>query len=175
MHACRTFRLTGVDLSERDAVHVFMHSRCTSSESPCWARGQRRDSCIPFEGFMEVCCHLATVKAIPSDLEIKERLVKLKEDGGEPAGERRWDAGTFLLHLLETDPAAYDAFLGERRRPWPRPREAERPEDFAKRLEHLVAIIDAFLSHDWAQVGKDTIKLKTAGEVARGVHRMRRK
>ena len=49
------------DLSERSALNCFTWSRMVVEESGT-VRAQRREAALPFEGFMEAVCHLATLK-----------------------------------------------------------------------------------------------------------------
>ena len=96
MASCRKLELLGPDLAERGAVLSFCWSRMAvrdiSSE-----KGARRMSHLPFEGWLEALCHLAALKAIPTDAQIEESL---DEHAGAHLSRLRSEQGKEFRNLL---------------------------------------------------------------------------
>ena len=109
------------DLAERDFVLAFSWSRMGVGDNGKKA-GMKKDSHLPFEGFIEAICRLAMMKALPTDEEIVDA-----ENG---------DAGTYLaqLHLVNT--TKYEHLL-ERKTPWG----GEPAQEMHRCLAHFMSII----------------------------------
>ena len=127
VHGMRNFKIVGGDLSERDALNCFIWSRMVV-ENAATVRGQAREHTLPFEGWLEAVCHLATLKALPTEAEM------------EASGSV--DAGEHMLKLMNAnDPSEYERALKERGRAWC----SEPPRDLARCVEHTIAILGALI------------------------------
>lgn len=126
LHAVREFRIAGPDLSERVALQAWAWSRMMV-EHGATIRGQRREHALPYEGFLELVCHLACLKGLPDDDEIAD------------AGCT--DAGDFLLRAEEDDPLAFDRLIQQRAAPWA----LDPPPDLPRRIEHMSSVLHAHL------------------------------
>ena len=113
------------DLAERDITLSFSWSRMCVVEGYLSksVHGTKKDSCLPFEGFLEALCRLALLKALPLDDEIID---------AECA-----DAGTYMVRLQLSDATAYEKLL-ERKTPWGRIPKWQPPH---RCVAHLIAII----------------------------------
>ena len=189
MYAVECFRIGGADLSDRDALRIFGWSRTGLVTSPAlYAKAQLRDSRFAFEGFCEAVCHLALIKALPTDRELRLAAAEGSAAGGlatalrgtPPSGDHAsgqsnddqdqahgqadggggvdpcssWDAGRFMLDLWQSDGAAYERMLLERRREWPPPippaladgtDEDEAAVAAAHRIDLLIPLLDALI------------------------------
>ena len=117
----RAFGLLGDDLTEADALRSFAWSRMGIPDPFKPFKRGGRDGLLCFECFLELVCHLACLKALPTDEEIAD------------AGAR--DAGSYSSRQKLDNRAAFARFCKERARPWA----AEPPTDLAKRLEHTIS------------------------------------
>lgn len=106
------------DLSERDATLCFAWSRMIVVD-PRHGKGLQRDSALPFEGFMEALCRAATLKALPTQEDLKEMGAK--------------DAGHWIDKMKAM--SHYEKILDERATPFGQ--DAPRPLD-----ESLQMVID---------------------------------
>ena len=84
--------LLSADLGERDVTLCFSWSRMCVGDSKTLG-GLKRDSNLPFEGFLEAICRMAMMKALPTDDEIIS------------AGCT--NAGTYVARLLQSSTAGY--------------------------------------------------------------------
>ena len=112
--------LIGLDLSERDAALSFVWARTCVAE-PYSEKGALRTLHLPFEGFLEACCRVAALKALPDD--------GMLEEGA--------NAGSFLCTLRESDPERYTSFVIERRGEWGCPPR----QPLGRSVHHLVCYL----------------------------------
>ena len=101
LDALRALGFIGIDVTERDVNLCLVWSRMAVSGVPT-----ARDDRLPFEGFLEALCRLASIKALPTDKEIKMK-------GCE-------DAGQYVLLMLsdEVTKKEYEDMLKARRVGW---------------------------------------------------------
>ena len=92
-------------------------------------RGRVKESCLPFEGFLEALCRMAPLKSLPTRAQVAE------------AGEA--DAGAFLLHLRAVNAERYKAFLRDpsTRVEWSAQMPTDEMEPVEGRLEHLLHLV----------------------------------
>jgi hypothetical protein len=126
MQAVRQFRIAGPDLSERCALQAWAWSRMMV-ENGATVRGQRREHALPYEGFLELTCHLACVKGLP--------------DHEEVASAGCADAADFLLRIEEEDPREYERVVKHKASAWA----LDPPPDLPKRIEHMANVMHAHL------------------------------
>ena len=98
----RALGFIATDLSERDARFCFIWSRMHVMDARD-DMGYMRDSCLPFEGFLEAMLRVACLKALPTDDELRE--------SGSP------HAGKFMASMKLEDEERYEAWLLERASP----------------------------------------------------------
>ena len=129
----RLFNLIDLDCSERDATLCFAWSKMTTINEQN-TKDRIKMTHLSFEDFLEACCRLACLKALPTD----EEILWEDEDG---------NAGVHLLRMQEV-PADYDAFLKERRTAWGQMPRAMDPliGDFKfievnRQIEHLCELL----------------------------------
>lgn len=134
----RALDFIATDLSERDARFSFVWSRMCVIDSRT-ERGYMRDSCLPFEGFLEAIVRLSCLKALPTDSEIRS------------AGCGH--AGSFVAKLKLEDEERYEAWLLQRATPLTQ----TLGDDFIPQqpIERCVAHTAAMLIH--------TMEVDTAG------------
>lgn len=132
--AIRAFCIVGPDLSERTCLHAWAWSRMMVEQGHT-VRGRQKEHAIPYEGFLELVCHLATVKGLPMDDEINEAGCV--------------DAGGYLQSLEAQDDeegnsneqSTYAGLLGKHMRKW-----AEPPQlDLPRRIEHMATVLHAHI------------------------------
>eukprot|EP00325_Prymnesiales_sp_UTEX-LB-985_P017447 CAMPEP_0174751002 /NCGR_PEP_ID=MMETSP1094-20130205/98971_1 /TAXON_ID=156173 /ORGANISM="Chrysochromulina brevifilum, Strain UTEX LB 985" /LENGTH=213 /DNA_ID=CAMNT_0015956429 /DNA_START=56 /DNA_END=697 /DNA_ORIENTATION=+ len=99
----RGLNFVGDDVSERDAKLCFVWSIMCVIDGQT-ADGFLKETCLPFEGFLEALCRLATLKAFPTDEEI------------EAAGDS--DAGLYMSRLKNEQEDQYETMLTERAGRW---------------------------------------------------------
>jgi len=137
--------LTGADVSDRDALLCFAWSRMVVHDGQSMA-GRIKETCLPFEGFMEALCRFSTFKSLPIEREVQE------------ANEQ--DAGTFLLNLCEVDNAKFQVFIQElgHRIEWEDQLSGGQlpgGEPVSKRVEHLIHLIvrtiERHLDRPWSE------------------------
>lgn len=117
--------LISSDLTERHATLAFAWSRMLVVDASS-ARGRLRESHLPFEGFCEALCHVAVLKALPSDSAIAE---------AEGLAVRH--AGAYLFDLRENDVSDYQWLMRYRASGW-----GEEPKEPLDRLvAHTLALI----------------------------------
>ena len=98
--------------------------------------GRTKESCLPFEGFLEALCRVAQHKALPTD----EEIASVHDT--HRAQVRH--AGSFLAYLEHVNAAAYNEMLHARHTPWGEPtsrlaQQWQQPID--RRVEHTIAIL----------------------------------
>jgi len=121
MSGLAALELIGDDLSSRDALRCFGWSRMAVTDYMS-QQGNWKDSVLPFEGFMEACCRMAALKALPS-------TVQIQKSGADNAGEH-------LAKLRDGDGPAYSAFLCAQRHAWG----TEVPSEFEVCVERTLSI-----------------------------------
>ena len=102
----RAAGLTGYDASERNAALCFVWSRVTVVDRTK-RNGAVRDTCLPFEGFLEAICRLSALKALPT----LEELVAARYHPQE-------GCASYLKHLKMNNSEAWTTLLKERSKPW---------------------------------------------------------
>lgn len=121
--------LIGVDVTKRKARLAFIWSRMMVIDSGVAHRtGLRNETHLPFEGFLEALCHVAALKALPTD-------ARLEAEGAQ-------NAAAFLEKLrLEEEKglhSEYSFFINENsRREWG----SEPPQPVHRCLAHLMSLI----------------------------------
>ena len=93
----------GKDLSQRDVVQTFLWSRMVVVNGRT-ERGFLKESCLPFEGFMEALCRTSVLKALPTDDEV----------GASGCGT----VGEYMEMIKAEDEARYEEMLITRATPW---------------------------------------------------------
>ena len=112
-----------VDTSMRDTAMCFLWAvMCVGDNST--PRGKQKETHLPFEGFLEALCRLATLKALPTDAEIQQ------------AGYS--DAATYMAMLRRHDVAAYDRMLAERACKWG---DVPLTQPLARCIDHLLFLV----------------------------------
>ena len=98
------------------------HGLCVPPSSP----SRIKETCLPFESFLEALCRMSSLKALPTLDEI------------DVAGEA--DAGSFLLNLKELNADRYAAYLADpaHRVEWG---DEPRGEAIYQRVEHLIHLL----------------------------------
>lgn len=143
--------LISVDVSDREAVLCFGWSRPVVHDEQS-AAGKVKATCLPFEGFCEALCRVATLKALPTLAEV--------DAAGEP------DAGAFLLNLRDESGDQFAAFLAE-----PRSRiewgDEPRGESVAQRVEHLLHLIIRIVEGNNVRDSNMRISSKEMGDWAK--------
>jgi len=100
---CRGAELFAPDCTERDIMLCFSWSRmCVADETT--ERGHFKETCLPFEGFLEALCRMSVLKMTPTPEEIAEAGCK--------------DAGAFLAEKRVSDEESYKRMLAERAPGW---------------------------------------------------------
>lgn len=122
----RQCKLIGPDLTERDAKLCFVWARMAVIDGSSEA-GAVKENNLPFEGFLEALCRLATLKSLPNDAEIFE--------------SGTGDGGLFIRHLFTTDEAAYDKLVASRSSPWPGSDGFQASQTPGRCVEHIVNMI----------------------------------
>lgn len=111
-----------VDFNERMATLSFIWSRMVVVDGGSkW--GHRKETHLPFEGFLEAICRVSAIKALPTDKQVTE------------SGHQ--NAGIFLQKLQAQDPAEYRFFMNEHSRQWG----AEPAQPFHRCVDHLLFVI----------------------------------
>ena len=82
-----------------------------------------RERHLPFEGFLEALCRVASLKALPTDNECEARGFA--------------NAAAWLRDMRDSSPEAYDRFVIERRNGWHQP--PRQPLD--RCVHHLLCVI----------------------------------
>jgi len=148
VYALRTFRIIDIDLNERDAIRCFSWSRMAVVDAQTM-RGHQKSNHLPFEGFLEALCRVASLKVMPTD--------------GEMKAAECTSAGEFLHRLREgTLPpqqctGGYQQFLTSRRVEWGN---LLLPEHFERRVEHMISIFQIALE-DYRGKGQRKLVLAT--------------
>ena len=130
--------LLGPDVSEREAVLCFSWSRTCYAEPQVSLRNAQgvrwnttavlKETCLPFEGFLEALCRIAALKVLPNDDEIDYR------------GDR--DAAEFLNSVGQQ---RLGELLAERSVAWGARLSPEQP--MARCLYHVVSIMASAARH----------------------------
>ena len=112
----------GADMSERESTYCFLWSIMAVVDGQ--SRGGRlRESCLPFEGFLEALCRVAAFKVLPTDAEISQSGCL--------------DAAACVHHMRKKDAVGYARMLKERAKIW-----GELPQQPVHRcVDHLIHII----------------------------------
>jgi len=118
----RGLGLINVDVSERDVNLAFSWSRMCVGDSKTPA-GSKKDSALPFEGFLEAICRMAMMKALPTDDEITAAECE--------------DAATYLAQLELVDTTGYEQLL-LRKTPWGADQKRQPPH---RCVAHLIALM----------------------------------
>jgi len=142
----RGLGMISVDVTERETTLCFAWSRMVVADART-RDGNRKESNLPFEGFLEALVRLSALKALPTDEEIEAAQVA--------------NAAEFMHKLQLEDPVVvvsaggltYHDFLEKHAAEWG----GEPRQPIARCLEHLVIIIF------------DTIEQATSGGGADGV------
>lgn len=113
--------LISADLAERDVCLCFSWSRMCVADHHT-KLGAKKDSNLPFEGFIEAICRMAMLKALPTDDEIVDAECE--------------DASSYLAQLQLFDTPAYEKLL-ERKNPWG----AEPSQPAHRCVAHMMAVI----------------------------------
>lgn len=121
--------------------------------------GRLKETCLPFEGFLEALCRLAMLKALPTDAEIAE------------AGTQ--DAGTYMTWLRELNLGLYQQMLKERCCSFG---ELPRIQPLHRCVEHLITIIIRRIegsqgTHDKDKAAGDELAIREAGDDVRLEHK----
>jgi len=127
--ALKALEIIGDDLSERSAVLCFAYSRMAVADYMS-AKGHAKEQALPFEGFLEVCCRFAYLKALPTEAD----LIAHKS--------HTMSAGRYLASLADNDHPRYVRLLSERRRPWA----SEPPQDLPRCVDRLSSVLDVWIS-----------------------------
>ena len=119
----RALGFVGNNVSERDVVLSFVTARmCVADAQADSEQGKLRDSCLPFEGFLESLCRIASMQGLPIETEV--------QDAGCA------DAGIYVARLLANKDSRLER-MKERGTNW-----GEQPcQPISACLEHSVAII----------------------------------
>ena len=119
--------IIGIDVSDREAILCFGWSRMVVHDNLS-VGGKTKESCLPFEGFLEALCRISTHKALPTHEEI--------DAAGEP------DAGTFLISLRENAVDMYNAFLEDPKNRIEWGEDPRNPiEPVHMRVEHFIHLV----------------------------------
>lgn len=130
------------DLTDRDATLCFIKSRvCVVDIST--ERGDVRAATLPFEGFLEAIVHMAALKALPTD-------EQLRADGAA-------DGGTWLLALKNDQPAEYEAFLKQGGCEWGTEQQLPADPPFPRRVSMIITYMLRYI--EFATSGADDMKL----------------
>ena len=97
----RAMDFVGIDLTIRECELCFVWSRMSASGPP-----SAKDDLLSFEGFLEALCRLASIKALPTDIEVEEKGCA--------------DAGQYVLLMNSTDETQreFEQMLKGRRVGW---------------------------------------------------------
>lgn len=118
--------IVNADISDREGMLCFVWSRMLVFDGQTW-NGRVKESCMPFEGFMEALCRLAVLKGLPTAKEV--------EESGLPC------AGSYLIALQEKDANKHRDFITEAHRKVEWGEEPPKSESLAFRLEGLIRLI----------------------------------
>ena len=110
LSSLKHLNIIGLDVSERDALRCFSWSRMVVEDSQT-PKGHFKNTVLPFEGFMEAVCRVATQKALPT----KEELSAPEE------------CGQWMAELRTTRATDYDEMLMQRATEWGEPPPADYP------------------------------------------------
>ena len=118
----RRLGMLGPDLGERAALLAFGWSRMAVRDAST-DKGARKESHLPFEGWLEALCHLGALKALPTDDEIEE------------AGDKH--AGAHTARLRDEQGKEFQRALARGATKW-----GDDPgQPFHRALAHCLAII----------------------------------
>lgn len=124
----RALGFIGVDVTERDATLCFMWSVMAVIDNST-RTGSIKEKNLPFEGFLEALCRIATLKSLPYDSEIDQVGCA--------------DAGTYMSWFRRTDFAAYTKMVKDRACEW-----GEVPDQPMHRcVDHVVEIMIRTIEH----------------------------
>ena len=132
--------LLSADLGERDVTLCFSWSRMCVGDSKTLG-GLKRDSNLPFEGFLEAICRMAMMKALPTDEEILAAECE--------------DAAVYLARLELSDTIAYEQLL-QRKTPWGADQKRQPPD---RCVAHLIAIMLRAIKVDKSQDDGSEVEL----------------
>ena len=130
MDFLRGAELFAGDLTERKATLCFSWSR-SIVEDETTAKGYIRDTCLPFEGFLEALCRLSVMAPLPSDEE-------LKAAGFGPTADCASRAGAYLTKLRLDHEDQYHELCKLESAEW-----GDEPQrmPIQRRVDHLLSII----------------------------------
>ena len=141
----RRLRFTGADLTERDATLCFMASRMLVIDSHT-EKGKKKCESIRLEDFLEAMCHVATLKALPTEEEV--------------ASSGCADAGEYLIKLETEHPMKLQQLERERGIPWGEDVWNGDMVSFAKRLDMVICLMLRTIEEGTA--GSDDLMVKAA-------------
>ena len=119
----RALDFVGADLSERDLRLCFLWSRMAVIDGRT-KRGHLRESSLPFEGFLEALCRMATMQALPVD--------------GEITAAGFESAGPYVSWLAAEDSAVYHQRRVERATTWG---QEQTRQSTARCVAHVIDVI----------------------------------
>lgn len=129
----------GIDLTMRDACFAFAWSRMDVINGRS-DRGALKESCLPFEGFLEATCRIALLKSLPTDEEI--------------AAANHKHAGAYMAAYLEEEEDAYLMMLADRATPWG---QEQTLQPVVRCVEHTISMMIHTMETDVAMT--DNLKL----------------
>lgn len=135
----RAAKMVGPDLSERDATLAFSWSRMGVADERT-ETGHLRETCLPFEGFLEALCRISALKAMPSSAELEKAHT---------------NAGVYLEELRTKDADAYQTLLKERARPWG----AEPSQPLADCIGALVSVFVRIIGQNTDEISPADMKV----------------
>lgn len=122
----------GADLSERDVRYAFAWSRMLVVDGRT-EKNFLRETCLPFESFVEAIVRISVMKALPTDDEIATSVCT--------------QAGEYMVKLAADDKARYWEMLRERASSWGEEQVQEpTARCVAKTIEIIVYLIKSSIS-----------------------------
>lgn len=134
MDFLRNIDLFSGALTEREATFCFTWSR-SIVEDETTSRGYIKDTCIPFEGFMEALCRLSVLTALPTDDELAEAGYS---DGDEEYLLGSSPAGAYLYHLRLDHEDQYLQLIKVEDTDWG---DEPQRQPIERRMAHLLSVI----------------------------------
>jgi hypothetical protein len=100
------FALIDEQLTEREATRCFVGCRLRVVNEGS-KHGRKRLLQLSYEDFLEALVRIATLKALPTDIDVHDGVVL----GGGSERHQCADGGELLLHLMSQGPVVYASFL----------------------------------------------------------------
>lgn len=135
-----------IDLTQRDASFAFAWSRMAVINGRS-ERGNQRETCLPFEGFLEAVCRIAMLKSLPTDDEIKAAKMP--------------HAFAYMAQLKENEEEKYIALLQARATRWG---ELPDTQPVHRCVEHMITYIISKMEDETS--GTDNLVLSEAEAIA---------